>query len=45
MKNILITGGGRGIGRATAVLCARQGWNVAINYLRDAASAERYCFG
>jgi NAD(P)-dependent dehydrogenase (short-subunit alcohol dehydrogenase family) len=40
MKNILITGGGRGIGRSTALLCARQGWNVALSYLRDEASAQ-----
>lgn len=41
MKNILITGGTRGIGRATALLCAAKGWNVALNYLRDATSAEK----
>jgi NAD(P)-dependent dehydrogenase (short-subunit alcohol dehydrogenase family) len=41
MKNILITGGSRGIGRATALQCARRGWNVALNYLRDDASAEK----
>jgi NAD(P)-dependent dehydrogenase (short-subunit alcohol dehydrogenase family) len=40
MKTILITGASRGIGRATALLCARQRWNVAINYLRDRAAAE-----
>lgn len=41
MKKILITGAGRGIGRATALLCAAQGWSVAINYVRDAAAAEQ----
>jgi NAD(P)-dependent dehydrogenase (short-subunit alcohol dehydrogenase family) len=41
MKNILITGGTRGIGRATALLCAAKGWNVALNYLRDQAAAEK----
>jgi NAD(P)-dependent dehydrogenase (short-subunit alcohol dehydrogenase family) len=41
MKNILITGGSRGIGRSTALLCASRGWNVALNYLRDDASAEK----
>lgn len=37
--HILITGGGRGIGRAAALLCGRRGWSVTINYLRDAAAA------
>jgi NAD(P)-dependent dehydrogenase (short-subunit alcohol dehydrogenase family) len=41
MKNILITGGTRGIGRATALLCAAKGWNVALNYLRDQSTAEK----
>jgi NAD(P)-dependent dehydrogenase (short-subunit alcohol dehydrogenase family) len=41
MKNILITGGTRGIGRATALLCAARGWNVALNYLGDKTAAER----
>ncbi len=40
MKTILITGGTRGIGRATAMLCAAKGWSVALNYLRDASAAE-----
>ena len=40
MKNILITGGTRGIGRATALLCAAKGWNVALNHLRDQSAAE-----
>lgn len=39
--SILITGGSRGIGAAAAVLAARRGWDVAINYARDAAAAER----
>ena len=39
--SLLITGGSRGIGAATAVLAARRGWDVAINYTRDAAAAER----
>jgi NAD(P)-dependent dehydrogenase (short-subunit alcohol dehydrogenase family) len=41
MKTILITGGTRGIGRATALACARKGWTVALNYVRDSASAEK----
>jgi NAD(P)-dependent dehydrogenase (short-subunit alcohol dehydrogenase family) len=40
MKTIFITGGTRGIGRATALLCARRGWNVALNYMRDAGAAK-----
>ncbi|MBY4692315.1 SDR family NAD(P)-dependent oxidoreductase, partial [Burkholderia dolosa] len=40
-KAVLITGGSRGIGRATAVLAAERGWDVGINYARDAAAAER----
>jgi NAD(P)-dependent dehydrogenase (short-subunit alcohol dehydrogenase family) len=42
-KNLLITGGSRGIGAATAVLAAAQGYRVCINYLSDHASAERLC--
>ena len=37
----LITGGSRGIGAATAVRAARAGWDVAINYTRDEAAAQR----
>ena len=40
MKTIVITGGGRGIGRATALQAGAHGRSVAINYLGDAASAE-----
>ena len=31
-KTLLITGGGRGIGAATALAAARAGWDIAINY-------------
>ena len=31
-KVVVITGGSRGIGAATAVLAARQGWNVVLSY-------------
>jgi NAD(P)-dependent dehydrogenase (short-subunit alcohol dehydrogenase family) len=40
MKTIFITGGTRGIGRATALLCAREGWSVALNYIQDSAAAD-----
>ena len=39
-KIVLVTGGSRGIGAATALLAARQGWAVAVNYTRDASAAE-----
>jgi NAD(P)-dependent dehydrogenase (short-subunit alcohol dehydrogenase family) len=39
MKNILITGGSRGIGRATALLCGQKGWSVGLNYARDSQAA------
>ncbi|MED5620851.1 SDR family oxidoreductase [Ideonella sp. BN130291] len=38
---VLITGGSRGIGAATACLAARRGWDVAINFVRDRAAAEQ----
>ncbi len=39
-KFALITGGSRGIGRATAVLFARKGINVAVNYLNNDKAAK-----
>lgn len=39
-RTVLITGASRGIGAATAWLCAGQGWAVAVNYTRDATAAE-----
>jgi NAD(P)-dependent dehydrogenase (short-subunit alcohol dehydrogenase family) len=38
---MLITGAGRGIGAATARLAAERGYAVCINYLRDAAAAQK----
>jgi NAD(P)-dependent dehydrogenase (short-subunit alcohol dehydrogenase family) len=38
-KIILITGAGRGIGAACALLAARQGYRVGVNYKSDAAAA------
>ena len=40
MKAILVTGGTRGIGRATALKCARLGWGVALNYVSNESAAE-----
>lgn len=37
----MITGGSRGIGAATALAAARDGWSVAVNYRADAEAAER----
>ncbi|NWB95614.1 SDR family oxidoreductase [Pseudomonas gingeri] len=40
-KVIVITGGSRGIGAATAVLAAQQGYRICINYLADEEAALR----
>lgn len=40
-RRLLVTGAGRGIGRAVALMAAQRGWDVALNYARDAAAAER----
>jgi NAD(P)-dependent dehydrogenase (short-subunit alcohol dehydrogenase family) len=37
---LLVTGGSRGIGAATALLAARKGYAVAVNYTRNEASAQ-----
>ena len=39
-KVLLITGGSRGIGAATALLAAQQGWAVAINYSANSQAAD-----
>lgn len=39
-KVCVVTGSSSGIGAATARLYARNGWNVVVNYSRDAAPAE-----
>jgi NAD(P)-dependent dehydrogenase (short-subunit alcohol dehydrogenase family) len=39
-KVILVTGGGRGIGAATARLAAERGYAVCVNFRRNGAAAE-----
>jgi NAD(P)-dependent dehydrogenase (short-subunit alcohol dehydrogenase family) len=36
----LITGGSRGIGRATCVKLAKQGWNIGFSYVSNQAAAQ-----
>ena len=37
---LIVSGGSRGIGAATAICAAREGWDVAINYARDENAAN-----
>jgi NAD(P)-dependent dehydrogenase (short-subunit alcohol dehydrogenase family) len=39
-KIVLITGASRGIGAATALLAAKQGWAVAVNYVANSQAAD-----
>ncbi len=39
-KVIIITGGSRGIGAATAQLAAKRGYAVCVNYIRNRAAAD-----
>lgn len=40
MSIALVTGGSRGIGRATAILLAQSGYKVVVNYLRNKMAAD-----
>ena len=39
-KVVLITGGTRGIGKAIALKFAKEGYNLAINYVSDKTDVE-----
>lgn len=40
---IMISGGSRGIGAATAILAAKHGYDVCFSFLKNEAAAERIC--
>lgn len=42
---LLVTGGGRGIGAATARLAASRGWAVAVNYTTNSLAADEVVRG
>lgn len=40
---VIVTGGSRGIGAATALLLGRRGYSVVVNYAGNAAAAQEVC--
>ena len=42
-KILLITGASKGIGAATALRAAQDGWAIAVHYLNDLAAAQAVC--
>ena len=42
-KCVLVTGSSNGIGKETARAFAKDGYNVAVNYLNDEKSANELC--
>ena len=40
-KTVLVTGASRGIGAATAIACANDGFDVIVHYADAATQAER----
>ena len=39
-RTVVVTGGGRGIGAAASMACARAGWAVVVNYASGAAAGH-----
>ena len=42
MKVLVVTGGGRGIGAATARLAAHSGYRVCVNYRKERTRPKRW---
>ncbi|NRA69839.1 MAG: SDR family NAD(P)-dependent oxidoreductase [Gammaproteobacteria bacterium] len=40
-KVVIVTGGRRGIGAATAILLASKGYRVCVNYLKQHGAAQQ----
>ena len=40
-KNVIVTGGSRGIGRAICIKLAKEGYNVIFNYSKNNTEAEK----